>query len=224
MAAGPLAQAIIDKARLRVAEPYPGMINDADIATFITEAQRDLVWRLPYQALWFTTDEVNTTIVADQSVYTFEAPDDAAPDFVWDIEVLWKAVLAKRWEVEDIKKMQSISDLNPSDTQPFYAIFDNGIEFFVGAVTQDNAEVFTVRYVVTPVDVDIGLVPVEPVFTRSYFPAIEEYVAMRCYEQRRNIDERNNCQAQYEAKLTAVLGWYERGQDTQRYQSAVQRP
>lgn len=224
MAAGPLTQAMIDKARLRVAEPYPGMINDVDIATFITEAQRDLVWRLPYQALWFTTAEVETLIVADQAAYTFEAPDSAAPDFVWDIEVQWKGVLGKRWEVEDIKKMQSIADLNASDETPFYTIFDSGIEFIVGAVTQGGTEVLTVRYVVMPADIDTGVVAVEPVFTPPYFPAIEEYIAMRCFEQRRNIDERNNCQDQYEKKIMAILGWYERGQDLQKYQSNIQRP
>lgn len=224
MAAGALTQSIIDKVRLRVAEPYPGMINDADVATFISEAQQDLTWRLPYQALWFTTTEVETTIVADQSVYTFETTDDAAPSFVWDIQVLWKGVLAKRWEVEDIKKMQSISDLTPSDATPFYVIFDNGIEFIVDAVTQDDNEVFTIRYVMMPADIDIGAVPVEPVFTRSYFPIIEEYVAMRCYEQRRNREEHNAAMEQYEKKIMAVLGWYERGQDTQTYQTRVDRP
>jgi len=223
MAATALTQEIIDRVRLRIGEPSVGMITDAEVAEFMSLAQRDIIWRLPDAALWCVTTVKETTIVADQEEYTFEAADLAATGFVREISVKWKDNYAKRWEAAHLKKLKSVSELEPSETNPFYTVLTESFYFHVSAATQDNGDVFEVIYIQLPADIDIGGVPVGPEFTRAYFPAIEDFVVGQCWEQRGNPPASEKAMLRYAEKIVQIKGSYEEGVDVARYQQTQER-
>ncbi len=222
MAATAETQEIIDRVRLRIAEPSVGMITDAEIIEFISLAQRDLIWRLPNAALWCVTTVKETTIVAADEEYTFEG-DAAAAGFVREISVKWKDNYAKRWEAAHLKKLKSVSELEPSETNPFYTILTESIFFHVSAATQTNGDVFEIIYIQMPADIEIDITPVGPEFTRAYFPAIEDFVVGQCWEQRGNPPASEKAMLRYAEKIVQIRGSYEEGVDIERYQKTGQR-
>ncbi len=218
MAAGVLTQQILDRVRLRIGEITPAMILDAEIALFITEAQRDMVWRLPDPALWSVTSITTTAIGAGDDFYLFEAADNAANDFVREISVQWKATYAKRWEVGHLGKLSGPTDLEATDTNPFYLIEALGIKFIVGTVTA--AANFIITYIQLPADIDIGAGSVEPELTQMFFPAIEDYVVSRCLESRLEPQESDKAFIAYLDKCASIENSYVEGRDVGIYQKA----
>lgn len=223
MAAGVLTQEILDRVRVRIAEPTAGMITDAEIADFITEAQRDLLWQLPYQALWPCIAEENTALVIGDDDYDFEGVGGAAPGFVREIYVKYKVVYALRIEAEDLGHLDSIAKMAPSETKPCYTIYTSGIIFFVG-VGLPTAGSFDILYVKQPADISIGVAPVEPTFTQPYFSIIEDFVTARCWGQRGETDERNIAMGSYQNKIQRVIMQYLPGKDIAKYQAPGVRP
>jgi len=215
MAAGVKTQEIIDRVRVRIAEPSESMITDAQLADFITECQRDLVWQLPDAALWAVTADKTTTIVAGQEAYTFETTDSAATRFVRELSVKWKVTYARRLELEDQVNLATIPDLKASDTNPFYTIHNDGITFELGGeATQSNGSTFIIRYIKLPADIDIGSSPVEPEFPWQFFGIIEDFVVSRAWEQREEPERAATAYQSYIQRVQAVWAHYQPGADT----------
>ncbi len=224
MAAGTLTQEIIDRVRVRIAEPTASMITDAQLADFITECQRDLVFQLPDAALWPVIIDKTTTIAAGTEAYFFETAPLVATRFVRELSVKYKANYAKRLEADDVVNLD-IPDLAASETRPYYTLFDDGITFELGGeATQANGDVFVIRYVKLPADISIGVTPVEPEFPWQFFGIIEDFVVSRAWEQREEEERSVRAYQSYTQRLRAVWMHYQPGVDTHLDRPAGVRP
>lgn len=221
--ATPIVDDLIERVRIRIAEPYTGMLTDNDMADFITEAQNDLLWRLPVPAVWFLTYEVSTDVVAAQTLYTFEAPDSAAPDFVMYVAVKYNDIYAKKLEIEDLRKWTNISDVSPSESKPHFYFTSTGINFMLGGGPADGiTDGIDITYVKRPDD--IVLDTTDLAYPRQYMPILEDYVAARGYENRRNQELYIASMQSYYEKIDRLHQRYQIGEDTQQYMSKVDRP
>ncbi len=220
MAATTATQEIIDRVRIRIQEPTASGIVDTDVAKLITEAQRDLLWRLPNACLWPCTASTTTNVTAAKATYTFETTDSAAVGFLRELSVLYKTKYARRWEQEDIDKFAGIADIKASETNPFYFITATGITFSVGSGGVTATGSFTIVYVKTPTDVNIGSSPIGPTLTSPYFPMIEDFVVARCWENRGDVEGYARARAEFLDRVAQAQRTY---MDTARYQGAGKR-
>lgn len=222
--ATPIADLIVSRVRLRIAEPYTGMLQDSDIEDFINEAQDDLLWRLPYPAMWFATERVVTDIAAGQDTYTFEGPDEVAPSVVMVLLVEWNGRYAKKLEVEDLRKFSQISDVSPDEEQPQYYLTSSGINFMVGAGNPADivSDGIAITYIKRPDPVDLDVTDLG--YPEAVSPLIEDFVAARGYENRRNADQYGAAMESYYERIDRIKERYQIGEDVQQYMSKVDRP
>ena len=211
---------VILRVRTRIAEPTASMISDNQLGYFITECQRDLCFQLPDAALWPVIVDKSTTIVTGQEAYTFEAAGSAATRFVRELSVKYKAAYAKRLEAADVKKL-AVGQVVASEAKPYYTILNDGITFELGGeATQAGAEVFIIRYVKLPADIDNGAGSVGLEFPWAFYGPIEDFVVSRAWEQREEPERATAAYQSYMQRLGAIVQHYRPGENTHLYQSS----
>jgi len=174
MAAGDVTKALRIAVRHRVGDLQGVRWADAELDSFIDEAQGVLVHVLNDGALWASTKVVETLLVAGTSDYALPS------DFVRDRYVEYKGVPAVRWDVRLTDVMRDSSVIVPSETTPFYQIHAGNISFKVGTVTQSGSDKFALWYVCKPPAVGDT---VDPALPEGLHNLLLDYVVSRCYEQ-----------------------------------------
>lgn len=182
MAAGDLSKAIKGVVRSRLGDPAGTTWSDAEVYAYLNAAQLALAHHLCDAGLWQLTKVESTVLVGGQEKY--DLPDD----FLRVRTVKYKGIIARRWTVEELDALRANANplTAPSETNPFYYIWENDVVFEVSTVTQGGAETMEIWYIATPTTMTDG---VDPVLGGQLYNVLEDWAVSLCLEQNRQYDE-----------------------------------
>lgn len=167
MAAGDITQDMIATVRYRLGDPGGARYSEAEILSYLNEAQRETADSLCDAALWALTRVQSIPLIAGTSTYALET------DFLRQSRVLYKGYDATLWPIHDWRAIRDNAHHETSETNPYYVIWDGkSIEFAVGTVTQAGSEKAYVWYVKEPTEISLT---VDPEFPKHFRNIIEQH-------------------------------------------------
>lgn len=167
--AGEITQDMIATVRHRLGDPGGKRYSDAELLSYLNEAQREVADAICDSALWALTRVQSITLIAGTSSYAL------APDFLRQTRVVYKSdsYTAKQWPISEWRALRDNVHHDASETNPYYVIWDDVvIEFVVDEVTQAGSERAYVWYVKTPTEMSLT---VDMDFPRHFRNIIEQH-------------------------------------------------
>lgn len=154
MAAGDITQDMVAVVRHRLGDPGGTQWSEAELLSYLNEAQRQLADDLCDGALHELTFVQSITLETAVAAYSLNS------NFLRVRRVVYKADDAILWPIADIRALRENAHHEGSETVPYYVVWDGKtIEFFVGTggVTQTNGDVALVYYIKSPTDMSLSV-------------------------------------------------------------------
>jgi len=238
MATGDISRGIKNRVARRIMDVGNVEVSDVEIYTWLSDACMDILTRQPEA----TNPEVCTSKTYDATTSSspiLEAGVDEytlPTDFLWDRKLSYQAdysdatspiTYAKRLNIEQIGEADA-NQKSGAATNPYYWIWDGDLNMDVGTmVVTARIILYYVKYVpnytvsaattvFTPETGAIGAAA-DPIVSRLYFPAIEDYAVARCLEMRGDMATSQYLMQQYDARLDRIAARW-RAQQNKEYE------
>ena len=222
--AGEVSRIMKQRIRRRVDDLNGDVFDDAEIYLWLSEAQRDIATRMPditLPHLCVTKYWGDTSNPLTEGDSTYALPNDFMRErglkYTRDADK-W----ARRLALRDLPRIVDSLEAAPSDTNPYYWLWNGQINLEVGEVASTDA--FTFYYVKYPADYAVSVSTsgtesldaesgaiaddTDPTISRMYFRAMEEFAVSRCMEVRRNLEAANYFMGIYEKLLAEIKARY----------------
>ncbi len=146
---------MIAAVRGRINEPSEQQLTNAQLLTFLNDAQQELCIQLNDGALWSLKASVIRALTLNEAAYALPA------DFMREEILSYKGIVARRWSVRELDALSGSNVLHePSETRPYYYIWNNQLWIRAGTKTSGNYRFY---YVAAPTDMTTVLDPEVPV-------------------------------------------------------------
>ena len=113
-------------------------------------------------------------LLSSSTSYTFPT------DFLRERLVKYKGIEARRWTLDEIDALRANPQTKPSESNPFYYIWEGKICFEVDSVTQANGDEYEIWYVKQPTDIGDSA---DPDLPEQFHNPLEDFAVARCLEQ-----------------------------------------
>jgi len=180
MAAGDISKTMLSRVRARLGDKAGNTWSSSTLYAFLNDGFRALAQEVPDGALFHLTRIDSQALVGAQSNY------DLPTSYLRPRIVKYKTLYAKRWPIRDLQALRTNTAYTPSETEPYWYIWDNDLHFVVGTVTQGNGEKYELWYLKQPVTISAS---VDPELPRQYFLPVETYAVSRALESISGPDE-----------------------------------
>lgn len=160
--------------RARLGDPGKTTWKDAALYAYLTEAQRHLANELCDAGLWPLCARATITIIAEQTNY------DLPADFLRERLVKYKTRFARRWSLADEDSLRDNPQTAPSETNPFYYVWNGDLQFPRITPTQAGGETIDLWYLAAPGPISAVS---EPILPKPYFNTMETWAVARALEQ-----------------------------------------
>jgi hypothetical protein len=162
---------IISMVRSRSRQISTAALTDQQVLTMLDEAQLELCAALNDAALWALGEVQTAALTLDELPYALPA------DFLRERHVQYKTIAAMRAQVHELSAYLGYDAMRtPSETNPFYYLWNNALYLLAGTKTAGN---YSLYYFKTPAALTTST---NPALGKEYDDLLEIWAVMRIAE------------------------------------------
>lgn len=190
--------------RARIGEPSQQGVQDSEIIGYLNEAQLDLCIQLDDAALYPLLEQADTALTLNTLPYALPA------DFMRARVLEYKAIVAQRWPIGQLDALTGNALHVPSETKPFYYLWDNLLWIEAGTKTAGS---YHLHYYRLPTDQD-ATVTSSPSTPLELDSLLVGFVVSRCRESKGDGAESERLWQEYVGRCQLINSRYSGGQPT----------